>query len=187
MKKRGRSVKILICDKLSEKGKAVFDEEQIPYEEKIGLSPEELAQAVKGFDALVIRSGAKVTREVIEAADQLKAIGRAGVGVDNIDLEAASAKGVLVMNTSLIDSESGELAEGCKVLAIPADDIAVELGNQKVANMVAVGAYLQAKELFSPDAAVACLAETIAQRYHKMLPVNTEALHRGAEFAKDRG
>ena len=97
------------------------------------------------------------------------------------------AGGVLVMNSSLIDSESGELAEDCKVLAIPADDIAVELGNQKVANMVAVGAYLQAKELFSPDAAVACLAETIAQRYHKMLPVNTEALHRGAEFAKDRG
>ncbi len=98
-----------------------------------------------------------------------------------------NAGGVLVMNSSLIDSEPGELAEGCKVLAIPADDIAVELGNQKVANMVAVGAYLQAKELFSPDAAAACLAETIAQRYHKMLPVNTEALRRGAEFAKDRG
>jgi len=92
-------MKILVCDKLSDKGKAVFDQESIPYDEKVGLSPEQLAGEVGGYDAFVIRSGATITREVIEAADSLKAIGRAGVGVDNVDLEAASEKGVLVMNT----------------------------------------------------------------------------------------
>ena len=92
-------MKVLICDKLSEKGKAVFDKEKIPYDEKVGLSPSELAAEVTDYDALVIRSGATVTREVIEAAENLKAVGRAGVGVDNVDLEAASQAGVLVMNT----------------------------------------------------------------------------------------
>jgi len=91
--------------------------------------------------------------------------------------------GLLVMNSSLIDSEP-ELAETIDVVAVPADELAVELGNPKSANMVAIGAYLQKRGLFGPDAAAACLAETIARRYHHTLPVNTKALHRGAEFAK---
>jgi len=58
-----------------------------------------LALEIKGFDAAIVRSGATIDRQVIEAADNLKVVGRAGVGVDNVDLEAASEKGVLVMNT----------------------------------------------------------------------------------------
>jgi len=90
--------------------------------------------------------------------------------------------GLMVMNSSLIDEEP-QLADSTDLLAVPANDIAVELGNVKAANMVAVGAYLQRKGIFSADAAAACLADVLAKRYHKTLPVNTEALRRGAEFA----
>jgi 2-oxoglutarate ferredoxin oxidoreductase subunit gamma len=68
---------------------------------------------------------------------------------------------------------------------VPADDIAVKLGNKKAANMVILGAYLQRKGLFGPDAAAVALPVVLARRYHQTLPVNTEALHRGAEFAKE--
>ena len=91
--------------------------------------------------------------------------------------------GLMIMNSSLIDIKP-QLDDSIEVIAIPADDIAVELGNQKVANMVAIGAYLQKRGSFSPDEAAACLSDTIAKRYHKTLPVNTEALHRGAEYVK---
>ena len=92
--------------------------------------------------------------------------------------------GLLIMNSSLIDTKP-KLDDSIEIIAVPVDEIAVELGNKKAANMVAIGAYLQKRGSLSPDAAAACLAETIAKRYHKTLPVNTEALHRGAEFTKD--
>lgn len=66
---------------------------------KTGMNPSQLAQEVPGFDALVVRSQSKVTKEVIEAGSSLKIIGRAGVGVDNIDVEAATAKGIVVVNS----------------------------------------------------------------------------------------
>ena len=91
--------------------------------------------------------------------------------------------GLLVMNSSLIDSES-QLFETTEILAVPADDIANELGNPKAANMVALGAYLQKRGLFGPDKAAECLVDVLARRYHQTLPVNTEALRRGWEFAK---
>jgi 2-oxoglutarate ferredoxin oxidoreductase subunit gamma len=89
--------------------------------------------------------------------------------------------GLLVMNSSLIDTKP-ELDDSIEIIAVPADEIAVELGNKKAANMVALGAYFQKRGILSPDAAVACLPDTIARRYHKTLSVNTEAIHRGAEF-----
>jgi 2-oxoglutarate ferredoxin oxidoreductase subunit gamma len=93
------------------------------------------------------------------------------------------AGGLLIMNSSLIDTEP-QPDESIDVLAVPADDIAVELGSQKSANMVAIGAYLQRRGLFGPDAAAESLANVLAKRYHKTLPVNTDALRKGAEFAK---
>ncbi len=93
-------MKILVADKVSPEGLAVLEQaEGVEFEVKTGLNEDELAAAVAGVDALVIRSGAKVTRKVIEAADKLRAIGRAGVGVDNVDLDAATEKGIVVMNT----------------------------------------------------------------------------------------
>ncbi|MDJ0924213.1 MAG: phosphoglycerate dehydrogenase [Acidimicrobiia bacterium] len=64
-----------------------------------GLSPQQLAERIPGYHGLIVRSSAKATAEVIAAADELRVIGRAGVGVDNIDLRAASERGVIVMNT----------------------------------------------------------------------------------------
>jgi len=101
------------------------------------------------------------------------------------------SNGLLVMNSSLIDpvaflrkQEAGDVDESIDILAVPADNIAVELGSQKSANMVAISAYLQRRGLFGPDAAAESLPDVLAKRYHKTLPVNTEALRRGAEFAK---
>jgi 2-oxoglutarate ferredoxin oxidoreductase subunit gamma len=89
--------------------------------------------------------------------------------------------GLVILNSSLIDVEPDDTID---VLAVPADEIAVDLGNQKCANMVAIGAYLHKRGLFGPDAAAACLADVLAARYHKTLPMNSEALRRGAEFAE---
>lgn len=92
--------------------------------------------------------------------------------------------GLLVINSSLID-EQPQLTDTIDILAVPANDLAVELGSPKSANMVALGAYLQSRRIFSPDAAAKCLPDVLAKRYHKTLPVNTEALRRGAKFAED--
>ena len=68
---------------------------------------------------------------------------------------------------------------------MPADELAVEMGSQKSANMVAFGAYLRKRGYLSPDGAAEALPVVLAERYHKTLPVNIEALHKGAEFAKN--
>jgi len=93
-------MKIFVADKLSEAGLAwLADQDDVTVEVKPGLSPEELAAAIGDSDGLIVRSGARVTADVLAAATGLRAVARAGVGVDNIDLPAATAKGVLVMNT----------------------------------------------------------------------------------------
>jgi len=91
--------------------------------------------------------------------------------------------GLLIYNSSLID-EQPERTNSVEILPIPANEIAVELGNVKAANMVALGAYLNKKRLFSTDAAADSLPQVLAKRYHKTLPVNTKALQKGAEFTK---
>lgn len=93
-------MKILVADELAAEGLEVLKREQIAYDVKVGLKEDELASAVGGYDALIVRSGAKVTAKVLDKPGKLKAIARAGVGVDNIDLEAATAKGILVLNTA---------------------------------------------------------------------------------------
>src|SRR5580704_4932394 len=77
---------------------------RISVDVKIGLQTEELAGIIALYHALVIRSAKKVTREVIEAASALKVIGRAGFGVDNVDLESATRRGIVVMNSPLGNS-----------------------------------------------------------------------------------
>jgi len=93
-------LKILITDPLGSIGLSIFKKEKsFKVDERVGIKPEELKKIISGYDALVVRSGTKVTSEIIEAADNLKIIGRAGVGVDNVDLPAATKKGIIVMNT----------------------------------------------------------------------------------------
>jgi len=92
--------KVLVCDDLSKEGLAVFQKhEDILVEIKTKLPLEELKKAISDADACVVRSGTQLTKEVIEAGTRLKVIGRAGVGLDNVDLAAASKKGIVVINT----------------------------------------------------------------------------------------
>ena len=94
------AARVLVSDTLSEAGLGVLKGApglEVVY--KPGLKEAELIEAIPGFDALVIRSGSKVTAKVIEAAKGLKVIGRAGIGVDNVDVPAASHRGIVVMNT----------------------------------------------------------------------------------------
>ncbi len=106
-------MKVLITDPIAEEGKEVLKNKGLEVIEKIGLSPEELKQEILGKDAIIVRSATKVTKQVIETADILKVIGRAGIGLDNIDLEAAKEKGIKVLNTPGATSISvAELALG---------------------------------------------------------------------------
>ncbi len=92
--------RVLVSDPISEIGvSALADHPLIDVDVNTGLAPEELLKIIGEYDALVVRSQTKVTRDVIAAAPKLKAVGRAGVGVDNIDREAATDHGVVVMNT----------------------------------------------------------------------------------------
>jgi D-3-phosphoglycerate dehydrogenase len=92
--------KVFITDKLSEKGVAVFKAEpDFQADVYPTLPPEELKKAIVDYDALVIRSATNVTADILEAAKKLKVVGRAGVGLDNVDIPAATRRGVIVMNT----------------------------------------------------------------------------------------
>ena len=93
-------MKILVSDNLAEEGIELLRESpDIIVDVKLKLELQELIKQISKYDALLVRSATKVTKEIIDAAKNLKVIGRAGVGVDNIDVEAASKKGILVMNT----------------------------------------------------------------------------------------
>ena len=93
-------VKILVCDELAAEGLALFNGEKtmrVVVKTKLPLA--ELKKEIADADACVVRSSTKITREVIEAGKKLRAIGRAGVGLDNVDVEAASKRGIVVINT----------------------------------------------------------------------------------------
>ncbi len=91
--------RVLISDKLSPAAVQIFKDRGIEVDVKIGLDKDELIKIIGDYDGLAIRSATKVTPAVLEAAKKLKVVGRAGIGVDNVDLPAATAKGVIVMNT----------------------------------------------------------------------------------------
>ncbi|MDA9614123.1 hydroxyacid dehydrogenase, partial [Pelagibacteraceae bacterium] len=93
--------KILIADNVSKAVSEVFDKNDILYDTKVGLSEEELASEIIDYTGLIVRSAVTVTEKIINNAENLKVIGRPGVGVDNVDLNAATAKGIVVMNTPL--------------------------------------------------------------------------------------
>jgi D-3-phosphoglycerate dehydrogenase / 2-oxoglutarate reductase len=90
-------LKVLIPEKLADPGIELL-ERDFEVDVRLGLSPEELLQTIGNYDGLIVRSATQVTAEVIDRADNLKAIGRAGIGVDNIDIDAATKRGVIVAN-----------------------------------------------------------------------------------------
>ena len=106
-------MKILISDKMSNKVEDVLKSKQINYDIKTGMSPEELKEVIDQYDGILIRSATKLTSDILEDCKNLKVIGRAGVGVDNVDLDQATKNKILVMNTPLGNLEAtAELSVG---------------------------------------------------------------------------
>ena len=106
-------MKILISDKMSNKVEDVLKSKSIDYDIKTGLEPNELKSIIDGYDGILIRSATKLTSDVLENCSNLKVIGRAGVGVDNVDLDVATRNKILVMNTPLGNLEAtAELTVG---------------------------------------------------------------------------
>src|ERR1700749_491154 len=93
--------KVLISDALSPAAVAIFKNRgvEVDFQPNLGKDKDKLAEAINGFDGLAVRSATKVTPKILERARELKVIGRAGIGVDNVDIPAATARGIIVMNT----------------------------------------------------------------------------------------
>ena len=99
-------MKILISDKMSDKVEDVLKSKSIEYDIKTGMAPEELKSVIDQYDGILIRSATKLTAEILEDCKNLKVVGRAGVGVDNVDLDTATKNKILVMNTPLGNLEA---------------------------------------------------------------------------------
>lgn len=109
--------KVLIAEKLADAGIGVLKDKGYEVDVTLDMTPEDLVAAVPAYDALIVRSATKVTREVIEAGTHLKIIGRAGVGVDNVDVEAATEYGVIVCNAPTSNIVSAAEQTMCLMLA----------------------------------------------------------------------
>ncbi len=93
------AARVLVSDDLSAEAVRILSDAGLEVDVKVGLKPEALEAVIAGYDALAVRSATKVTARLLEKAARLKVVGRAGVGVDNVDLDAATRQGVVVMNT----------------------------------------------------------------------------------------
>ena len=124
--------KVLISDQMDPKAAEIFRANGIEVDEKTGLSKDELMAIIGEYDGLAIRSATKVTKEVLEAATKLKVVGRAGIGVDNVDIAAATAKGVVVMNTpfgnSITTAEHAIALMFALARELPAADTSTQAG-----------------------------------------------------------
>ena len=92
-------MKVLVCDNLDKVGVDILNKAGLKTELANGLKPEQLQKIIGKYDGLVIRSATKVNKELLDAASKLKVVGRAGVGLDNVDIPTCTQKGVVVMNT----------------------------------------------------------------------------------------
>src|SRR6516225_5004864 len=124
--------RVLISDKLSPAAIAIFKDRGVEADVEIGLDKEQLARVIGQYDGLAIRSATKVTPKVLDAAENLKVVGRAGIGVDNVDVAAATAKGIIVMNTpfgnSITTAEHAITLMLALARQIPAADASTQAG-----------------------------------------------------------
>ena len=93
------TARVLVSDDLSQEAVEILKKAGLEVDVKVGLKPEELEAIIGDYDALAVRSATKVNAKVLDKAKKLKVVGRAGVGVDNVDLDVATRCGVVVMNT----------------------------------------------------------------------------------------
>ena len=124
--------RVLISDKLSPAAVAIFKERGVEVDVKPGLDKDELAKIIGDYDGLAIRSATKVTAKLLERATKLKVVGRAGIGVDNVDIPAATARGVIVMNTpfgnSITTAEHAIALIFALARQIPTADVSTQAG-----------------------------------------------------------
>lgn len=109
--------KVLVTEKLADEGLAILRDKGLEVDVKLDMAPEELIAEIAPYDALIVRSATKVTRDVIEAAANLRIIGRAGVGIDNVDVEAATERGIIVCNAPTSNIVSAAEQTLCLMLA----------------------------------------------------------------------
>ncbi len=106
-------MKILITESIAEESVQYLRDRGYEVEEYLGHSQEEIEQYIKGFDAIIVRSATKINETLLDNADCLKAVGRAGTGIDNIDVKACTEHGVIALNTPTANNmAAGELAVG---------------------------------------------------------------------------
>jgi D-3-phosphoglycerate dehydrogenase len=124
--------KVLISDQMDSKAAEIFRANGVEVDERPGLGKDELKAIIGDYDGLAIRSATKVTAELLEAATNLKVVGRAGIGVDNVDIPAATAKGVVVMNTpfgnSITTAEHAIALMFALARDLPAADLSTQAG-----------------------------------------------------------
>jgi len=143
--------RVLISDKLSPSAVQIFRDRglEVDFEPDLGKDKDKLAEVIGRYDGLAIRSATKATEKIIAAADNLKVIGRAGIGVDNIDLPAATARGIVVMNTPFGNSiTTAEHAIGMMFAVarqLPAADASTQAGKWEKSRFM--GVELTAKTL----------------------------------------
>jgi D-3-phosphoglycerate dehydrogenase len=134
--------KVLISDELSPAAVAIFKERGVAVDVKPGLPKEELERIIGSYDGLAIRSATKVTEKVLGKAKRLKVVGRAGIGVDNVDIKAATAKGVIVMNTpfgnSITTAEHAITLMLALARQIPAADRSTQAGKWEKSKFMGV-------------------------------------------------
>ena len=134
--------RVLIADDLSPAAVAIFKDRGVAADVKIGLSKEELERIIPDYDGLAVRSATKVTEKILGAAGNLKVVGRAGIGVDNIDVKAATAKGVIVMNTpfgnSITTAEHALSMMMALARQIPAADRSTQAGKWEKSKFLGV-------------------------------------------------
>ena len=125
--------KVLISDKMDPNAARIFEERGCDVDVKPGMTPDELKAVIGQYDGLAIRSATKATKEILDAATNLKVIGRAGIGVDNVDIPYASSKGVVVMNTpfgnSITTAEHAIALIFAVARQIPAADAGTQAGH----------------------------------------------------------
>ncbi|HEX9465442.1 MAG TPA: phosphoglycerate dehydrogenase [Alphaproteobacteria bacterium] len=134
--------KVLIADSLSPRAVAIFKERGVDCDVKTGLKPDELKAIIGNYDGLAVRSATKVTADVLKEARQLKVVGRAGIGVDNIDVPAATARGIVVMNTpfgnSITTAEHAVAMMFALARQVPAADRSTQAGKWEKSRFMGV-------------------------------------------------
>ena len=142
-------MKVLVADEISKSGVEMLKAQGYQVDVKTGMKEDELVKVIKDYDVLLVRSATKATKRVIQAASKLRVIGRAGIGVDNIDVDAATERGVLVMNAPSGNVVStAELTVGLifsLARRIPQADASMKKGEWKRKEMK--GAQVQGKTL----------------------------------------